>query len=48
MMHPARIRKEDDYYGDDFPGDREKECQLLLSQELKELIMRKGFQLGTF
>lgn len=48
MMHPARIKKEDNYYGDDFPGDREKECQLLLSQELKELIMRKGFQLGTF
>ena len=43
MMHPARIRPEDDYAGDDFPGNREAELKLLLSSEFKALLARQGF-----
>ncbi len=43
MVHPAKKYADDDYHGDDFPGDREAELRLLTSPEFGELLGRKNW-----
>ncbi len=48
MVHPAILHPEDDYHGDDFPGDRSAELLLLTDPEFKNILNGKGFELTNF
>lgn len=48
MVHPAIFHPEDNYHGDDFPGDRSAELSLLIHPEFKKFLNEKGIELTNF
>jgi predicted glycoside hydrolase/deacetylase ChbG (UPF0249 family) len=48
MVHPGLLAPGEATYGDDFPGDREKEWQLLMGSDLKNLLQEMNFTVLSF
>lgn len=46
MVHPGIMRPGEDLYGDDFPGNRQDELNILLSPEWRQLLSEFNFQLN--